>query len=201
MAYSVYTTPVVSPILRGLAKLVLFIMGWRIETSAPTVDKCVVVAGPHTSNWDYVLFLCSMLMLRMDVKVLVKDDLYLPPFRALMRWGGVIPVNRRESTTMAQKLVQLFASKEQMIVIITPEGTRRRVERWKTGFYHIAEGARIPIVLGYIDYRRKCAGFGPVVWPSGDVNRDVANWQAFYDDKTARHPEYQMQRTPLGMDV
>jgi 1-acyl-sn-glycerol-3-phosphate acyltransferase len=189
MSVSVYTTPLLTPLLRLLARLLLRILGWRVESGPPQPPKCMVVGAPHTSNWDYVIFLCVMLVLRLDIKVMVKDELYRPPFRAIMRWAGVIPVNRRSPEALVEQLVQEFAARERLAVLITPEGTRRRVTRWKTGVHRIASAAGIPVVLGYMDYERKRGAFGPVVHPGPDMDADLEAWQAFYDDKVARHAE------------
>lgn len=189
MSVSVYTTPLLTPLLRALARLLLRILGWRIESGAPRPAKYLIVGAPHTSNWDYVIFLCMMLVLRIDIKVMVKHELYKPPFRAIMRWAGVIPVNRRNPQSLVDQLVGEFAVRERLAVMITPEGTRGRVARWKTGVHRIASAADVPIVLGYMDYERRRGGFGPVVRPGQDMDTDLRTWQAFYDDKVAKHPE------------
>lgn len=192
MAYSIYTTPLISPLLRLLATLMLKLTGWRIEADVPDLKKYVIVGAPHTSNWDYVIFLCAMLVLRVDIHVMVKDELYVFPFRTLMRWGGVVPVNRRESTTLAAQMVSLFNSRERLVLMITPEGTRKRVTRWRTGFYHIALDAGVPIVLAFVDYGRKAAGITKVVWPTGNIKQDLTEWQAIYEGFQGKNPKLQM---------
>ena len=189
MPRSVYTTPVISPVLRALARFGLWVAGWKIEAGPPeTVRKCMVIGGPHTSNWDYVLFLVCILVLRMDVKVMVKDNVYRWPIRWLCRWAGVIPVNRRQSNTVVRQMGRLFEDQDDLMIIITPEGTRSKVARWKTGFYHIAKSADVPVLLAYLDYSRKRAGFGPCVYLSDDMDADIADMQAFYAPITPRHP-------------
>ena len=181
------------PVLRVVARFILWCMAWQMETDKPQCDRYVLIGGPHTSNWDYVIFLCFMLILEIDIKVMVKDDLFVWPFRTIMRWAGVIPINRRESRTQTQQVVDLYEKNESMVVMITPEGTRKLVERWRSGFYFIAEGAKVPIIMAYVDYGRRRAGFSAQVWPSGNCDDDIEQWQAFYFDKLAKHPGLQLR--------
>jgi 1-acyl-sn-glycerol-3-phosphate acyltransferase len=113
-----------------------------------------------------------------------KDALFPKPFKWLMIWLGGVPVDRSKSNNMVDQMSDYYRDSEELIVIVPPEGTRRKVDRWKTGFYHIARQAELPIVQGYFDADRKCVGFGPSFFPTGDVDKDIAEIRAFYADKS-----------------
>ncbi len=189
MARTIFNTPIVSPICRVLSKHVLRLLGWEICGEVPRPRKIVLIAGPHTSNWDFVLLLAVMFTLRMKIHWLGKHTLFKPPFRAITKWLGGIPVNRSKAMNVARQVVDVYQTSERLIVLITPEGTRSKVSQWKTGFYRIAEGAGVPIVFAYADYSRKKVGFGPTLQPSGDIAKDLPLIKAFYKDKIGKNPE------------
>lgn len=181
---TVFRTPILRPLLALLARLLLKLSGWQVMGSVPALPRYVLVGAPHTSNWDFLLMLLALLKLDVDVHWMGKHTLFARPFGALMLWLGGIPINRSQASNTATQMIERFRAADELVVLITPEGTRAQVERWKTGFYHIAVGANVPIVLGYIDAATKQLGMGPVFHPSGDLQRDIPLIQAFYADKT-----------------
>lgn len=183
MARTVFRTPLVTTLLRLLARLLLALSGWRVAGAVPTQSRFVLIGAPHTSNWDFVLMLLAVLVSRLEVRWMGKNSLFPAPLGGLMRWLGGIPIDRSKASGVVAQMVERFDGAGQLIVLIPPEGTRSQVERWKTGFYHIAAGANVPIVLGYIDASRKELGFGPAFQPTGDIERDLPQIQQFYADK------------------
>jgi len=179
---TIFTTPLVNSFLRGISLAVLRLAGWRIEGALPPeASKCVVIAAPHTSNWDLPFTLMAAFVLRLNIHWMGKAQLFGPPFGALMRWLGGVAVRREQSNQLvAASAAALLAAEGPVQLIVPPEGTRAKVRVWKTGFYYIAVGAKLPILLAYMDYRDKRAGLGPLFHPSGDIERDMAEIKAFY---------------------
>ena len=182
MHHTIFDTPVVNTLLRVVSRATLRLTGWTIEGSLPAhAAKSVLIAAPHTSNWDlpYTLMLAFSLHLR--VYWMGKQSLFRAPFGGVMRWLGGIPVNREQSSNLVASSAQAMrAAKGPMQLIVPPEGTRGKTKRWKTGFYFIAQQAGVPIVLAFVDYGRKVGGLGPVFVPTGDLERDMADIKAFY---------------------
>jgi 1-acyl-sn-glycerol-3-phosphate acyltransferase len=172
---------------RWLGKTMLRVLGWKLEGEFPNVPKAVMVAAPHTSNWDGAITLATVLAIRLNIHWMGKDSMFRFPFRRLLVWMGGIPVDRSTGRGLVQTTIDQFAGKAQYFVLISPEGTRSATREWKTGFYKIAQGAGVPIVLAYIDFARKVVGFGPLVQPNGDIEREIEDIRAFYNDKVARH--------------
>ena len=170
----------------GRAWLKLF--GWRVEGDMPDLPKFVVVGAPHTSNWDLPFALAVGLHYGLRIHWMGKDSIFKWPFGGLMRWMGGIPVDRSKANNAVQQMVDTFAAQEHFVVVIPPEGTRGKVTRWKTGFYHIAVGAKVPIVLCFLDYKRKAGGVARVFQPTGNLETDLIEIQALYATFTGRHP-------------
>ena len=175
--------------LRALAPAFLRLRGWRIEGQLPDEPKLVVVAAPHTSNWDYFYTLAAGLVWDVPFSFLAKDSLFRGPLGWLMRGLGGVPVDRARLNNLLPWAIEQFEERERFVLVIPPEGTRRRAEHWKPGFYWIALGAQVPVVLGYVDYARKVVGVGPSVVPSGDADADMAGIAAFYAGVTAKFPD------------
>lgn len=189
MQRTILDMPVIAAPFRWFSMFVLKIIGWRPEGHPPDLPRCVVVFAPHTSNWDLPLGLFFGFALRIQVSWLAKDSMFRPPFRTFFKFIGGIPVERSHSHHLVQQAVEIVESRERLWLGITPEGTRKKVKAWKTGFYHIALGARVPILLAYLDYGRKVGGFGPIIEPSGDIEADIAKIHDFYVTITPCHPE------------
>src|SRR5262245_11245280 len=189
MRYSLFDTPVISPLMRGLAFSFLKIFGWRLEGRLPDVDKLIVIAAPHTSNWDLPVLLSLAFALRVKACWLGKHSLFRWALDFLFRWMGGIPVYRSASQNMVAQTVEMFRDSEKLILAIPPEGTRSKVSHWKTGFYYIALGAGIPIAMAFIDYKRKVSVVGPTLYPTGDIEADMEAIRNFYANVTANNPD------------
>jgi len=189
MRYTLFDTPVISPLIRGLAFSFLKVFGWRLEGRLPDVDKLVVIAAPHTSNWDLPVLLSLAFALRAKACWLGKHSLFRWPLGFLFRWMGGIPVYRSASHNMVAQSVEMFRNSEKLILTIPPEGTRSKVSYWKTGFYYIAIGAEIPIAMAFIDYKRKASGVGPTLYPTGNIEADMEVIRNFYATVTAKYPD------------
>ncbi len=182
MQRTIFTTPFVNTVLRGASVTVLRTAGWRVEGAlAPGADKCVLIAAPHTSNWDLPLTLMVAFALRLNVVWMGKASIFRMPFGPLMRWLGGIAVRREQSNDLvAASAAALRAAEGPVQLIVPPEGTRSGAKRWKTGFYYIAQGADLPIQLAFMDYTEKRAGLGPLFQPTGDVDADMARIKTYY---------------------
>ncbi len=182
MHYTVFDTPVVNTLLRGFSHAVLRLQGWQVQGSLPPeATKAVLIAAPHTSNWDLPYTLMVAFCLRLRIHWLGKASLFRGVFGPVMRWLGGIPVDRSKSNNLvAAAAAVIVAAQGSLQLVIPPEGTRGKTRHWKTGFYFIALQAQVPIVLAYMDYSRKVSGLGPVFVPTGDVEKDMAEIKRFY---------------------
>ena len=182
MHRTIFTTPVVNAVLRGFSVAFLKWTGWKIEGQLPPgADRCVLIAAPHTSNWDLPYTLMVGFALRLNIYWMGKQSIFKPPFRSLMMWLGGIPVNREQSTNLVAASAEALQQADGPVqLVVPPEGTRSKTRYWKTGFYYIALTAGVPIVMAYMDYADKRSGLGPVFTPTGDVERDMAAIKAFY---------------------
>jgi 1-acyl-sn-glycerol-3-phosphate acyltransferase len=174
---------------RSLALFILKLIGWKIEGSLPdSVKKVIVVMAPHTSNWDFLIGWLGFSALGLKSKYLIKQEAFFFPLASLVKKAGGIPVNREHNKVILQ-VVELFRTSEKLILTVTPEGTRSLNLQWKKGFYLIAQQAKIPLAFGFLDYKRKIGGIGPVYYSSGDYEKDMKVIEEFYKNKTARYPE------------
>ena len=180
---TLFRVPIVSQLLKLIASALLRISGWRVVGALPSECKYVLIGAPHTSNWDFPLMLLAVLKVGMDVHWLGKSSLFPPLIGGVMRWFGGVAVDRSKNNNLVAQLVDLFRVRAELVVLIPPEGTRAKVERWKSGFYHVAAGAGVPILLGFVDASRKELGFGPLFYPSQDYEVDLPKIQEFYRDK------------------
>jgi 1-acyl-sn-glycerol-3-phosphate acyltransferase len=171
----------------GLAALRL--LGWRLDFRLPDLPKFVIIGAPHTSNWDAVIGVAAIFVMQVRINWWVKHTVFRWPFKSVLDWFGGIPVHRGAAHDMVGETVEVFRTRPQIVLGITPEGTRRRADRWKKGFYRVAHQAGVPIVLGYFDYRRKVCGNGPVIVPTGNYEADTAKMLEFYRGVTPRYPE------------
>ena len=154
--------------------------GWRLEGALPDVKKYVIIGAPHTSNWDFPVALGLAFCYRVKMFWMGKHTLFRWPFGGLMRWLGGIPVNRAASQNLVAQAVAAMQASDELILAIPPEGTRKQVRQWKTGFYFIAREAGTPIVLAFLDLKNKRAGFGPTLQPTDNLEKDMATIKAFY---------------------
>jgi 1-acyl-sn-glycerol-3-phosphate acyltransferase len=168
--------------LRALSLGFLKLAGWKILGKLPPgAEKSVLIAAPHTSNWDLPYTLMVAFSLRLTIYWMGKEQIFRFPFRGLMMWLGGIPVQREKSNNLVAASVEAIkAASGPLQLVVPPEGTRSKTRYWKTGFYHIAVGAQVPIVMAYMDYEKKISGLGPVFEPTGDLDADMAQIKAFY---------------------
>lgn len=174
-----------------IARFVLKLIGWRTHVVSPNTRRYVLIGAPHTSNWDFLLAVLLMANERIPIRLLGKDSLFRWPLGGFMRSLGVIPVNRRERNNMVDQVAEKFSENDDLIIGLSPEGTRGKVSRWKTGFYYIALKAKVPIVMAYLDYQNKVCGIGPSLKPSGDIQADFARIREFYTGVIGKFPSKQ----------
>jgi len=182
MPRTIFDTPLLEPMLRSASRRVLRLLGWQVRGELPArAVRCVVIAAPHTSNWDFPFTLLAAFALGMRIRWIGKAPLFRPPFGWLMRWLGGIPVHRdRSNNLIAASIEALKSAPGPLQLVVAPEGTRRRTREWKAGFHHIARGAGLPILQSYLDWGTRTCGLGPLVDPSDDVEGDIARIRAFY---------------------
>lgn len=173
---------------QAVAKFVNRVTGWKPVLAQELPRKCVLIAAPHTSNWDAFHLLALAIGSDIQINWVAKDTAFKPPLGWLIARMGAIPVNRRERTNMVSQMVQLFAEHDELVLTVPAEGTRARADHWKSGFYHIAQEAGVPIVLGFLDYGKKQGGFGPIIQPGGKLVDDMNTIRAFYSDIEAKIP-------------
>ncbi|MET3117175.1 1-acyl-sn-glycerol-3-phosphate acyltransferase [Undibacterium sp. GrIS 1.8] len=188
MHHTIFDTPIINTLMRWVSLLILRLIGWKVEGITPTTPKYVLIAAPHTSNWDFPVTLLVCFALRLNVYWMGKASLFPPVVGGVMRWLGGIPVDRTRTGNLVQSTVEAFQNTSSLTVIVPPEGTRGNVSHWKTGFYYIAQGAGVPIALGYLDFKRKVGGIGRMFELSGDITVDMAEIQRFYAGITGKNP-------------
>lgn len=173
-----------------IARFILRLFGWKIYNKVPAdIKKAVIIMAPHTSNWDFVIGRLAFFWYKITPRILIKKEAFGPFVGPVLRKLGGIPVDRSHSQNTVKEITERFKKHDTFFLLITPEGTRRRVNNWKRGFYFIATNAGVPILLGYLDYRTKEGGLGMMLQPSGDFDADFRIIEDFYRDKQARHPE------------
>jgi 1-acyl-sn-glycerol-3-phosphate acyltransferase len=173
------------------ARAFLRLKGWEVDGSRPGAESFVMVGAPHTSNWDLVYFLAFMRVLGVRAHFMAKHTLFGGPLGPLFRALGGIPIRRHVRENVTQQMVAAFRADPKLVLAVPAEGTRSYVPHWKSGFYHIARGAGVPVVPGFLDYTRRRGGLGPPIWLSGDVRADMDRLRAFFSEKraTGRYPE------------
>lgn len=162
--------------------------GWIAEGTIPEPRRFVIIAAPHTSNWDFVNYIGLTQTLGVAPHFMAKTSLFRWPMRNFMLDMGGVPVDRQKGGNYVQAMIDEFAKRDEFMLTIAPEGTRGSVRQWRTGFYHIALGAGVPIVVGMMDYGRKSGGLGPAIWPTGDYVADMEKVVAAYASVTPKHP-------------
>jgi 1-acyl-sn-glycerol-3-phosphate acyltransferase len=173
-----------------LAKFVLRLMGWHTSAVLPEdICKVVLIVAPHTSYWDFVIGRMTFWSSKLKIRVLIKKEAFVFPLGWFLRKLGGVPVARGQRNNLVEQAASTFQMNSTMVLVITPEGTRRKVRHWKKGFYYIALEAKVPIALGFIDYGTKTGGIGPLVYPTGNYEKDMTVIMDFYRDKKGRYPE------------
>ena len=173
MKATIFNTPILSPFLRLLSNSIMRLFGWRVDGTLPDLPKYVIIGAPHTSNWDFILFLGIIFRLRINVSYMGKVELFRSPLGWFFYYCGGIPVDRSKSTGLVEQTVEACEKADQFILVIAPEGTRHGVKEWKRGFYHIAKGAGIPIVMAKVDGKHKTVHVGQIFHPTEDMEVDM----------------------------
>ena len=179
-----------------MLKLILRLMGWKADPKLPEgVDRCIMVAAPHTSNWDAFFMLAACIVLGVKIRFAIKKEWLRFPMGLLFRRLGAIGVDRGAKTTGTERvstvtaMAELFEKHEKLTIVVAPEGSRGYRQDWRTGFYHTAVLANVPIAFGYLNYATKTAGVGGIYHPTGDTETDMAAIKTFYKDIVPKHPD------------
>lgn len=175
-----------------VGQTVLWLLGWHVEGGAPPHPKCIVVGHPHTSSWDFPLFVMTLWVMGVQMQWMGKQSLFAGPWGGLFRALGGVPVDRSGGKNTVQAVVELFEQHETLMLGIAPSGTRKAGEHWRSGFYHIALAAKVPVVLGSIDFGRRAGRFIDTVHLTGDVESDMDKIRAAYEGVEGRNMERQI---------
>ncbi len=165
---------------RGLARCLLRLTGWRIEGAIPDVPKLVIIGAPHTSNRDGVIGITALIAMGLDAATMIKDSAFRGLLGRFLRWAGAIPIHRAQARGVVEQSIDAFRQRQQLALLIAPEGTRKAAGEWKRGFHHIARSAGVPIVPAAIHYRRKRILLGPPLQPGEDLAADLEQLWAFF---------------------
>ena len=184
-----HQAPPTSIILYWIGRFWFAITGWKVEGKAPDGVRAVLIAAPHTSNWDFVWFLGASFIFRVRLHFVAKDTLFWFPLGVFLRAMGGIPVDRRAPGGLVGQLAAEFAKREHLIVTVPAAGTRHYTDCWRSGFYYIAREAGVPVAPGFLDFKTRTAGIGPVIELTGDLKADMDVFRAFYGPITAKYPE------------
>ncbi len=165
------------------------LMGWKTQVSVPDFDKFIMCAAPHTTNWDLIVGKLFVGAIGRETGFMMKKDWFFWPLGPIFRWMGGIPVDRGRKTSLVDQMIVKAKESKKFHLAITPEGTRKANGNWKKGFYHIALGAELPIILVAIDYQKKCVTCDKVIYPTGDINKDMREIKLYYKDFKGKYPE------------
>jgi 1-acyl-sn-glycerol-3-phosphate acyltransferase len=171
-----------------LARCLLRLLGWTLVGDKPTQQRYVLIAAPHTSNWDFPLMLAFAAAFDIKVTWMAKHSLFFPPLGWVLRAMGGMPIVRHQNQNVVDAMVETFSRAQQLVLVVPTEGTRARSEHWKSGFYHIARQARVPIVPSFLDFGQRRGGFGPAMETSGNVVADMQLFRDFYAGMQGKFP-------------
>ena len=177
--------------IKLISKIILKLAGWNLTVVLPEEKKFVLIGAPHTSNWDFPLALLTFWTLDLKIYWVGKIQMFWGPLHYLFTFLGGIPVDRSSSHGFIEQIAKRFDQADEMVLAIAPEGTRSKTDYWKSGFYHIATSANVPICLAYIDYSRRTLGFTRLLYPSGDIDQDIGVIAEFYKDIKGKRPDNQ----------
>jgi len=193
MNKTIFYTPVLRHIMPLVSRILLFVLGWKIKVQLPQVNKCVMIAAPHTSNWDYFYTLLIAFAIKKPIYAMGKKSLTEGFFGGIMKWLGILPIDRSKSNNIVEQTIEQFNLNKELTILVPPSGTRDKVTYWKTGFYYIAHGAGVPVCLGFIDYGNKTGGLGPLFYPTGDIDKDMEEIKLFYAPIKGKNQNKQIQ--------
>ena len=190
MRYTLFSTPLFTPLLRVLSKIILKIIRWQVIGSLPEDQKkYVLIVAPHTSNWDFILFVLAVSVLRLKPSVLIKSTLFVGPLGWFLRYCGAIPVNRAQASSLVTYIASIYEERDEFVLIITPEGTRSPNPNWKRGFHHVATTAEVPILVVYVDSAIRTIGIEGLIEPTDDADADLRELKTFFDAKRGLKPQ------------
>jgi 1-acyl-sn-glycerol-3-phosphate acyltransferase len=173
--------PQFAPSLAGaLCRWLYTRCGWRVAGDVPDEAKVVAIVAPHSTNWDVIWGLLFKIGIRLDIRFIGKREAFFWPLGPLLRGFGGIPIDRSAAHGVVDEMAGLFAQNERLWLALAPEGTRKKVHKWKSGFWHIAREAGVPILPAYFHYPEKTIGFGPLIHPTDDLDADMAKIREFY---------------------
>lgn len=182
--------------MRAIAKFLLWLSGWKMDTNVPPeAERSVMIAAPHTSNWDFWYMRVSFLVVGIPVKFTIKKAWMKFPLNIIIGPLGGLAINRspkvpgEERISYVDAMAKLFDNRDRIAMVVTPEGSRKYAEEWKLGFYYTALKANVPITMGYVDYKRKISGVGPAIHLTGDIEKDLAKVMDFYYGISGKFPE------------
>jgi 1-acyl-sn-glycerol-3-phosphate acyltransferase len=175
--------------LPRLSMWILNRLGWTVSAKLPDLNKFVLIAAPHTSNWDFVLGIMAAKAIKLEPHWIGKHTIFRWPFGWFFRAIGGIPVRRGEGKNYIAQLAELFEHSDRLVLGLAPEGTRSKTDHWKTGFHYIARAANVPIVAAFLDYAHKEIGLGEILYPSDDIEADFARIREIYKDRRGKFPE------------
>ena len=174
---------------QSLARKLLGWFGWTLEGAKPDCPRYVLIAAPHTSNWDFPLMLLFAAAFDMKVTWMAKHSIFWPPLGWIMRMLGGMPVERHKNRRTVDAMIDAFSQQDELILVVPTEGTRARADYWKSGFYHIARQAGVPIVPSFLDFGKKRGGFGPPMTPQGNPVADMDYFRHFYRGMEGKFPD------------
>jgi len=178
-----------SAFTRWFGRTVFRLMGWRVEGSITNAERVLITAAPHTSNWDAVLGIAAILGLNVRLHFLGKHTIFIPGLSWIMRWLGGIPVNRENPEGVIDQVNQIVEKYDGVVIVIAPEGTRKKTEKWKTGFLRIAEANNCKIQMGALDFANKRIVMGDLFEPTGDNHADIQAIKQWYKQYQAKYPD------------
>ncbi|RZS97733.1 1-acyl-sn-glycerol-3-phosphate acyltransferase [Cecembia calidifontis] len=181
--------------MKLLSRLVFWIAGWKLNAAWPKdLKKAVLIAIPHTSNWDLLYARAAFYLMDIPVRFTIKKEVMVGPLGWFIKSLGGIAIDRKRipggrKQTYTEAMTNMLKEADELVIMVTPEGTRSHAPKWKTGFYHVALGAGVPVVIGYLDYKKKEAGIGPIIQPNGKMEEQIEEMMAFGRTVTAKYPE------------
>ncbi|WP_417435698.1 1-acyl-sn-glycerol-3-phosphate acyltransferase [Idiomarina abyssalis] len=176
--------------LRWVGRLGMRVLGgWKINGEMPSVKKAILPVAPHTSNWDFPVGACVMLAMGLKLNYLAKHSLFRFPLKGLLKKLGGIPIDRSSANGVVGNMVKQFREKDELILVITPEGTRKRVHEWKKGFLHMAQQAKVPVVPIAFDYARKAIDIGPALMVSDEIEKELERVKSYFENAQGKRGE------------
>ena len=175
-----------------LARICLWVLrklGWTLNVDLPDIPKFVAIAAPHTSNWDFPLTILAAKAINLSIHWMGKHSMFRPPHGWFFRKLGGIAIHRNGGKNHIDQMADLFKRSDRLILALTPEGTRRKTDHWKTGFHSIARAAKVPVLMVYLDYGKKQIGIGGMFLPSDDIEADFELIREHYKDVRGKNPE------------